>query len=76
MTIPTNPTKEQIRQLREEMGLSRQEFGAVTYVTVRAVTAWEYGERKMGRLYWEKYLEHFAELSKLNDREKGYAMYE
>lgn len=55
----TKPTKEQIRQLRKALGLSRSTFGAITYVTERAVIAWEYGERQMGELYWEKYLLHY-----------------
>ena len=58
------PTKHQVRGMREMLGLSRSSFGAITYVTERAVVAWEKGEHQMGKLYWEKYLLHFSKLKK------------
>ena len=55
-----NPTAAQIKALREEFGLSQREFGEVMCSTLKAVQAWEYGERNMHPVTWEAYLVFFG----------------
>lgn len=63
----TKPSKQQIRRLREEFGLSRQKFGAITYATEHAVKAWEQGEHQMNTTYWETYLSYFGKIEACDD---------
>lgn len=48
-----NPTPAEIRQLREEMGMTQAQFGAHLYSSERAVQDWESGARRMPGLTWE-----------------------
>lgn len=46
------PTPEEVRQLREQFGLTIQQFAKLTCSSVKAVERWESGERTMhGGLY-------------------------
>jgi DNA-binding transcriptional regulator YiaG len=48
-----NPKPREIVELREEMGLSQTEFGALVYRNIRAVQDWEGGQRQMPPALWE-----------------------
>lgn len=49
----SSPKPDQVRQLREEMELTREEFGALLYAGPRTVEAWEQGLRRMPAICWE-----------------------
>ena len=38
---------EEIREVREALGLTQTEFGEMLHVTLKTVQDWEYGRRKM-----------------------------
>lgn len=48
-----NPLPADIRQLREEMGMTQTQFGQYLYSSLSAVQAWEDGSRRMPALAWE-----------------------
>jgi len=49
----TSPKPAEIRELREQMALTRQDFGDLVYVGPRTVEAWEQGLRRMPAIVWE-----------------------
>ena len=48
-----NPTRREVRQLREEMGLTQTEFGRHLYAGLSTVQSWEDGSRRMPGITWE-----------------------
>lgn len=48
-----NPSYAEIRSLRESMGLTQTDFGALIYAGLSTVQAWEDGTRRMQGLTWE-----------------------
>jgi DNA-binding transcriptional regulator YiaG len=48
-----SPRAAEIRQLRGEMELTRQQLSALVYASVRTVDAWENGLRRMPAITWE-----------------------
>ncbi len=48
-----NPTRHEIRQLREEMELTQTEFGRGLYAGLSTVQSWEDGTRRCPGLTWE-----------------------
>ena len=48
-----NPKPEEIKALREAMGLTQTEFGRTVYRTLRAVQDWEGGIRQCPADTWE-----------------------
>lgn len=62
-----NPSAAEVRQLREEMQRTREEFAELLYCTAESVKKWESGERRMPALAWEfaNMLQAFPELSQM-----------
>ncbi len=48
-----NPSPAEVRQLREDMGLTQEQFGRHLYAGLSTVQAWEDGSRRMPGLTWE-----------------------
>lgn len=51
--IPTRPTKEQVKLVREHVKMTQKEFGAMLHASARIVSEWERGTRNMRRDTWE-----------------------
>lgn len=49
----TNPTPEQIKQLRLDAGLTQREASTLMLMTITGYQHWEYGMRKMHPAMWE-----------------------
>ncbi len=49
----SNPTPEQIKALRGQLGLSQSQAAALIHATLRVWQAWEAGERRMHPAFWE-----------------------
>lgn len=48
-----NPSPAEIRQLRDEMGMTQEAFGRHLYASTRIVQDWESGARRCPALTWE-----------------------
>ena len=48
-----NPTSEQIKQVRNDFGLTQTQAAALIYKSLRAWQQWEAGDRKMDPALWE-----------------------
>ncbi len=64
-----NPSPAEIRQLREEMGMTQEQFSRHLYSGLSTVQAWEDGSRRMPGLTWEyaSLLWGFSAVSKARD---------
>lgn len=49
----TTPTPSQVAELRDEFGLTAEEFGALVYAEPATVYAWEKGRRTCSPTSWE-----------------------
>lgn len=49
----SNPTPEQIRQLRDKHELTQAAAAALLYTSTRAYQQWEAGDRRMHPAFWE-----------------------
>lgn len=47
------PTPQQVRQVRDAMGLTQAELGRLLHAAHRTAVAWELGERRMPLATWE-----------------------
>jgi DNA-binding transcriptional regulator YiaG len=52
-TAPKIPTPEQIKQARQQAGLTQTAAGALIYKSLRAWQQYEAGDRKMDAALWE-----------------------
>ena len=59
-----SPKPEEVRALREEMGLTQADFGRMVYRTLRSVQDWEGGLRRCPADTWEylNLLHRYAEV--------------
>lgn len=63
-STPTeSPSPEEIRHLRDSMGLTQTEAGALIYSALRAWQQWEAGDRRMHPALWELFLVKTGQLS-------------